>query len=150
MGKRFVARLLDGLILGIPLSIVYFGLTAGAISQVEGDRVTGETTSGGGFLAALLAFYGLTFVATIAYEVVLIALRGATLGKQIMKIKVVQEANGSLPGWSPSVIRWIIPTAGSFVCGIGQLVVFLSPLFDNSGRQQGWHDKAAKTHVVNA
>jgi len=34
------------------------------------------------------------------------------------------------------------------VCGIGALLVYLSPFFDNTMRFQGWHDKFAETVVI--
>jgi uncharacterized RDD family membrane protein YckC len=150
MGTRLLARLIDGVIVGIPLGIIYSVVIAGAASQVETDPVTGQVTEGGGAFAALFPVLGLIGVLTLLYEVGLIATRGATIGKSVLKIKVVREADGQVPGWGPSVMRWLIPFAGSFVCGIGQYVVYLSPFFDKSGRQQGWHDKVAKTQVVSA
>jgi len=150
MGVRLVARILDGIIVGIPFAIVWFVLLGGAASQVKTDPQTGEVTGGGGALVAAIAVLGILALLTLLYEVVLIALRGATLGKSIMKVKVVREHSGELPGWGPSILRWLIPVIGSFACGIGQYVVYLSPFFDSSGRQQGWHDKVAHTQVVRA
>jgi hypothetical protein len=42
----------------------------------------------------------------------------------------------------------MIPFLGGLFCYIGALIVYLSPLFDNSGRLQGWHDKAANDVVI--
>jgi hypothetical protein len=39
---------------------------------------------------------------------------------------------------------------GGFFCGIGQTLTYVSPFFDSSGWQRGWHDKVAKTQVINA
>jgi len=38
----------------------------------------------------------------------------------------------------------IVPCLG----GLWVLLCELSPFFDNQGRRQGWHDKAAKTIVT--
>ncbi|HEX2705627.1 MAG TPA: RDD family protein, partial [Candidatus Lustribacter sp.] len=65
----------------------------------------------------------------------------------VMNVKVLRSQDGQLPGFGPSFMRWLIPAAANAVCGLG-IVVYLSPLFDNSGRVQGWHDKAANTLVV--
>ena len=141
MGKRFLARLIDFVIIFIPLLILYFVLFAIAGSDAEDG--TGVLTGG----AAIV--YWLIFVAgPLAYEVGLIASRGATIGKQIVGVKVVREADGQVPGGGPAFLRWLIPFAGSLVCGIGQLLVYVSPFFDNTGRRQGWHDKVAKTVVI--
>lgn len=142
MGKRFLARLIDGVILSVPLLILYFILFAVASSDAD-DGSTGALTGG-----ALIIFYLIAVLGPLAYEVGLIATRGATIGKQIMGVKVVREADGQVPGGGPAFLRWLIPFVGSFVCGIGTLIVYLSPFFDNSGKRQGWHDKVAKTVVI--
>jgi uncharacterized RDD family membrane protein YckC len=150
MGQRFGARLIDGIIGGVVIGILGSILLAGAASQVTVDE-NGTVTSGGGLFGGAFIGYMLIVLAwTLAYEVVMIALKGATLGKMALGIKVVREADGQIPGWGPSLLRWIIPQAASYLtCGIGGLVVYLSPFWDNTQRFQGYHDKVAKTLVVN-
>ncbi len=149
MGRRLGARLIDGILVGIVLVVLGGILFGGAATQVTVDQQTGQVTEGtGALIAAYLSYIFLALVLTLAYEVVLIALRGATVGKQLLGIKVVREADGQIPGWAPSALRWLIPQLGGLVCGIGQLVVYLSPLWDATKRNQGWHDKVAKTLVV--
>ena len=84
------------------------------------------------------------------YEVPLTAVRGQTLGKMALRIKVVGADNGLVPGWGRSIGRGmplvaaVVPVAG----WIGALLVYVSMLWDD--RHQGWHDKAARTLVVRA
>ena len=73
--------------------------------------------------------------------------RGATVGKKVMKLTVRMEATGSLPTGKASAVRFVIPLIAS-IAPFGSVLVYLSPLFDSSGRRQGWHDKVAKTVVV--
>jgi uncharacterized RDD family membrane protein YckC len=128
-------------------------LLLGSASQVKVDE-DGNITSGGGFLGAGIGAFFLVWLVivplvTIGYEVFMIATRGATLGKMAMKIRVVREADGQVPGWGPAFVRWIFPYGVSLVtCGFLGWLVYLSPVFDQSGRLQGWHDRAAKTLVV--
>jgi uncharacterized RDD family membrane protein YckC len=84
----------------------------------------------------------------IVYEVVLIAVRGATIGKSVAGVKVVRGEEGALPGFGPSFIRWVIPAVAGAVFSLLQLLIYISPFFDSSGRRQGWHDKAAHTFVI--
>ncbi len=148
MVDRLVARIIDAVVLGV----VGLILVIPAIGALVGsaDTVTGEPSGGAitGFFVVLAVFV----VITLAYEVVFIAVRGQTIGKQVMKITVRREADGALPDWGPSFLRWLVPIAAGVVTscigGVGQLVVYISPFFDNSGRNQGWHDKVAKTLVV--
>ncbi len=144
MVTRLLARIIDVVILWVAFFVVS-AIGIGGMSATGSDG-TANMFAVGAFMTtiAILGAIGL------AYEVVLIALRGATIGKQVMGIKVVQM-NGALPGWGPSLIRWGIPFVASFICGIGQLVVYLSPFFaDQTGRLRGWQDQAANTIVVSA
>ena len=105
------------------------------------------------FLALLDFRYGffvffLWLIFWLLYEWLFIAYRGATIGKAALGIKVVDQRNGGLLGLGPAFIRQLIPTVGSLFFCLGTLLVYLSPLFDNSGRVQGWHDKAANDLVV--
>jgi uncharacterized RDD family membrane protein YckC len=130
MGKRFGARLIDGILLGIPVGILSSVLfEAGTVSASVGQ------------IALQLVFTGI-------YETMMIGTRGATLGKQWLGIRVVREADGQLLGIGPAALRWLIPWIGILACFVGQLVVFLSPFFDSTKRNQGWHDKVAKDLVI--
>jgi uncharacterized RDD family membrane protein YckC len=144
MGQRFGARLLDALIIGVPFAIIYGVLVIGAATSSS----AGSAGSTGAASGMAVLFQVAFSVGVVLYEMGMVATRGATLGKQILGVKVVREADGQIPGWGPSALRWVIPFVGSFACGIGQLVVYLSPFWDNTGRQQGWHDKVAHTLVI--
>jgi len=150
MGKRFGARLIDYLISMVVVYGLGFALVGGAASTVHTDPVTGETTGGGTFFGSLIIWVLVAFAFGVLYEFLMIALKGATVGKMALGIKVVREQDGQVPGWGPSGLRYLIQVAGSFCCGIGLYVVWLSPFFDSTGRQQGWHDKVAKTLVINS
>jgi uncharacterized RDD family membrane protein YckC len=150
MGKRAGARIVDSLITSVIVYGLGFALIGGAISTIQTDPATGQVTSGGGtLLGALFTWVLIAFVFGVLYEFVMIALKGATLGKMALGIKVVREVDGQVPGWGPSAIRYGIAVLGSLACGIGAWVVYLSPFWDNAGRLQGYHDKAAHTLVVN-
>ncbi len=143
MGKRLLAQIVDVLAIGIPLNaVVRLLLPQPEVSAFasDGEQLSAILSHPSTFLPGLL-FLG--------YFIVAIALRGATVGKTLLKIKVV-DAHGNVPGWGPALIRYAVVLAGNLLCGVGALLVYLSPLFDSSGRRQGWHDKAAKTFVVNA
>jgi uncharacterized RDD family membrane protein YckC len=144
IGQRFLARLLDLVIFGA-MYVVLFVLGVGGLGASV-DPQTGQASAAGA--AALFGTIALAAVLGLLYEVVLIALKGQTVGKMALGIAVVRSADGGVPGWGPSTVRWLIPLVGAFVCYVGAILVYLSPLFDSSGRMQGWHDKAANTLVV--
>ncbi|MER5869042.1 RDD family protein [Streptomyces sp. NPDC002044] len=162
MGSRFGARVIDGLVIGV----LYFVLGAIGVGSLVGAGETSiqdcnnldaaafetcmnnNTEAAGGILAAFMGAMFLLFIATLLYEWLMIAFLGATVGKLALSLRVVKENTGQAPGLGGGFIRWIIPMVGAFLCGIGQLLVYLSPFFDNSGKLQGWHDRAAGTIVV--
>ncbi|MFC7217407.1 RDD family protein [Streptomyces polyrhachis] len=171
MGQRFLARLLDGVITSVIVGIMMAIGLAGALgiaseaeksisdcSQFEpgsaaysdclDDVSAAATDAGAGFIATFFLMMAVFAAFALLYEWLFIALKGATLGKMIMGLKVVRESDGQVPGLGGGFIRYIIPIAGSLLCGIGQLLVYLSPFFDGSGKLQGWHDRAAGTVVI--
>jgi len=143
MGRRLGARLLDGLVLGVPAGLLFALL--GGLTAVSAQE-TGEPALAPLLLLVLLGYVVLP-LAAIAYEVVLTA-RGGTLGKRWLGLRVVQRGTGALPGTGPALLRWLIFFAASFVVVVGTVLVALSPFFDESGLRQGWHDLVAGTRVV--
>jgi uncharacterized RDD family membrane protein YckC len=144
MGVRLGARVIDSLIIGIPLGILY-----GVLTAAFGSSEVGSGTVSFGLNGAPAALFQLVnLVVVVGYEVGLIGSRGATIGKQLLGIKVVRETDGGLPGYGPAAIRWVIPLAGFFACCVGWFVVVLSPFWDSTKRNQGYQDKLAKTLVV--
>jgi uncharacterized RDD family membrane protein YckC len=154
MGRRFGARLIDGAIYGVVYTVLAIGGIAGAVDSAKNcdpnaaDYQTCLNNAGSDFFAKFGAVVGVLAVIGLLYEWLMVGLVGRTLGKMAVGLHVVNAETGGKPGLGKSFIRWIIPVVGSVACGIGQLLVYLSPFWDKSGRQQGWHDKAASTMVV--
>ncbi|MDX2543950.1 RDD family protein [Streptomyces sp. WI04-05B] len=154
MGRRFGARVIDWLILGVlSFALSFAGIASFIDSAKDCDpNATDYNTCMNNASSDMVGKFGAVFLllalAGLLYEWLMTGLLGATLGKMAVGIRVVKAETGEKPGLGSSFIRWIIPVVGSFACGIGQLVVFLSPFWDKSGRQQGWHDKAASTMVI--
>ncbi|MCC7573262.1 MAG: RDD family protein [Candidatus Methanofastidiosum sp.] len=66
---------------------------------------------------------------SLAYYVYLDGMKGATIGKRVMKLKVI-GTNGAMPiGPGPGVIRWLIKIAWLNNCGSVEMGVFFSPYF---------------------
>lgn len=141
LGPRFAARVLDILIVCIPLIILEVVVMSAIASSTH--RTMNEVSARDNGMWLLL-----WYSAWAGYEIGLIASRGATLGKQIMRIKVVREVDGGLPRPGSAIVRWMLPAVGWFLCVLPGVLVYLSPVFDGSGRGQGWHDRAAGTLVV--
>jgi uncharacterized RDD family membrane protein YckC len=155
MGQRLGARILDGLIVGIPAMIVLFAiflplLTNDASAKFDSNGQL-HIESGTSAVIVLLIDMIVFLAGAAAYEILMIAKRGATLGKQIVGIKVIKD-DGSVLTTNDSAKRFAVfqlPGLVPYIGGLWVLVCALSPLFD-SQRKQGFHDKAAKTLVVQA
>ncbi|MEV6978930.1 RDD family protein [Kitasatospora sp. NPDC093806] len=163
MGQRFLARLIDGLAISAILALVMaFGL-AGALGIAKDTEDCSTYTYGSsayvdcynqnqdaaaGIFGTMIIMMVVLSVFNLLYEWLMVAFVGATLGKLALGLRVVKENTGQTPGLGGGFIRFIIPIVGVFVCYIGALLVYLSPFFDNSGKLQGWHDRAAGTLVI--
>ncbi|HEX2912817.1 MAG TPA: RDD family protein [Chloroflexia bacterium] len=89
---------------------------------------------------------GLTVLNVIVYFLyyVLMTARGATIGKKVFGMKVVQS-DGSAPGFGRALLR---QTVGYWISGAVFGLGYLWVAFDE--HKQGWHDKLAGTYVVRA
>jgi uncharacterized RDD family membrane protein YckC len=125
---------------------MYLLLVGGA--SVGADSAVGGVLFFGGFLLFGVA----ATVGQVLYEVAFVAIKGQTPGKMLLKIKVVREVDGQIPGWGPAFLRWIpnlvglVPCVGSFL-SIGLIIWALVNLFSNPKRQTPF-DLLAKTLVV--
>lgn len=138
MGSRFLARLVDGFLFTIPLALLVF--------------VSLEMTNGEVWI--LFVVFAVQLVAMWIYESMMIASRGATVGKSVAGLRVVTEQSAGSPGAGVGNASGYTRSAMMLFPGavpvLGQFVTFLmvlSPFFDEQAKQ-GWHDKAAKTYVI--
>ncbi|EGX55313.1 hypothetical protein SZN_33521 [Streptomyces zinciresistens K42] len=154
MGRRFGARLIDGVAFGIIYTVLVVIGVAGSFNAAKdcdpsaADYNTCINDASSGIMNSVFSMIMIFALIGLLYEWLMVGLVGATLGKMAVGLRVVKADTGQKPGMGSAFIRWIIPIVGSLACGIGQLLVYLSPFWDKSGRQQGWHDKAAGTMVV--
>jgi uncharacterized RDD family membrane protein YckC len=129
--QRFVARVIDGLVLMVPMLVVI--------------AVSGITTA----YAALL----LAVAVEALYEIPQLAARGATVGKRVMRLRVITH-DGSPPSFGQAFVRVILPNVFAVSPAIALqdfgslwgLAVYAAVFFDPWRR--GLHDRAAGTRVV--
>lgn len=131
-GQRFLAALLDGLILGVVTAgLDYFGkIVSGLVPAHLGAAVLGGMAAVSFFLSFFLYAHLLSFY-------------GFTPGKRIMKLRVISIDNGgNLTFWKAFVRE--IP--GKAISGILLLVGYLMAAFRADKR--ALHDLMAKSQVV--
>jgi hypothetical protein len=103
------------------------------------------------FQTFALTMYGVLLAVFLAILVPATALTGQTLGMRLRHVRVVR-ADGSKVGWAGAFGRFVIPLAlallipqlGALI-GLGMVVWFL-----RDKNRQGFHDKLARTLVVEA
>jgi uncharacterized RDD family membrane protein YckC len=118
---RFVAVFIDGVILGV----------VGAILMAVLKPLFGENMQGLVQLALAIGYY-------VFYQ----QNKGQTLGKKVMKLKVV-DSSGKTPPVMTFFLREIIGKfVSAIILGIGYLMVVWDP------KKQALHDKIAGTYVV--
>ena len=165
LGPRLVARLIDIAIV-LVLNIVvngYFGYQIWQEYNPYYQAVLDQMAKGGSALdvpqpagRADGLIWAILIVATLlwlVYEAPAIAGSGQTLGKRIMRIKVVALENTDPLGFGRAFGRWArlgLWTPAWGCCGVGLIFQFidsLSPAFDQQLRQ-ALHDKTARTVVI--
>ncbi len=153
VGRRFVAFLVDCAVIGLVAGGVVLGglaalgvpLTGGVTvaTQAQAEELLGSVTILWAVSGALVLVYwlGIWF-----WE----GRTGRTIGNLLLGLRTVRAEDGSPLGFGRAALRWIVIGLGAIACGVGELLVALSPAFDKSGRGQGWHDKAARAVVLDA
>ena len=134
VGVRFAAVCLDT-VLFVVLGLVVAAVSGGAYSTHGANGYSaGLALEGGGFLVWLLL--------VLAYYVVTEAALGASIGKSVVGLRVVDE-DGHAIGWGRSLVRNALrPVDFVFAYLVAALSVWASP------RRQRIGDRVASTFVV--
>lgn len=134
---RFAARVIDTLIVVLPLGILLNFVLVPNLAGFGGVALS----------------YALIFAATLVYYVLMEMKTGATLGKKILGLKVVAPNGAPTVPPLASLKRnaylavSIIPCLG-WVAGVA-LTIYMGATLDKDPNKQGWHDKlAGGTHVL--
>ncbi len=132
LGKRFLARLLDGLLVGLPVGAVVgtFGLWRGP------------------FVSSLIVA-----AAHFGYFVWMEGTRGQTVGKQVLQMHVVRVDGQPMDADAAMRRNWwlllgIVGVLGSLAEVVVVIVIVITILSDARG--EGFHDRMAGTIVLNA
>ncbi len=126
--RRAVAYVIDALI-GAAVSVVLPTLVLVLITTATGDILT----------ALLIAapLYGVLGIAWVIVYTFMQAGRGS-IGMRTQGLRLAGASDGAPIGFGRALLRNVIfGLAASIVVG------YFTPLFDGSGRFQGWHDRAA-------
>ncbi|GGM90440.1 RDD family protein [Streptomyces fuscichromogenes] len=138
-GKRTLARIIDMILVGIVVALLTWAFGVSEY-QMDGDRIT----AGRSFVQSLVAA-----VLFVAYDTLLIAKSGQTLGMKWLGMRVANLSDGATPSAQTSLLRALVlwvPFA--FCCACIWTVICGGWSYFDKPYKQGLHDKAAKTVVV--
>ena len=150
-GVRLVAWLID--------VMIYFAITV--VALIIGIAIAGVGFSdltnldAGFFLGAVAVVVVLTLLALLVMfivQMVLLATRGQTIGKIIMKIKIVDAQTGQHPGWARlillrTIVNSIIISVLNVLPGAGGAYFLVDSLFIFRADHRTIHDFIAGTRV---
>ncbi len=133
--KRLVARIIDWLVVGIPVGLVLW-LATGGYDVNSAGRTWGQE-----IVYAVVYFL---------YEGTMLTARGQTVGKMAMGIRVAMLENGAVPvgrpGWTRAAVYALPPIVPC--CGALFWLVNVAWVLWDQPYRQALHDKAAHTVVV--
>ena len=153
---RFLARLIDFILLGIVNTIIAVIIIAGAFG-LSGGNAYGfgpRLSYGASALSAVIAS-----VLYLGYFTLMESGNGRTIGKMLLKLQT-QGPDGSTPTreqalkrnfWVALGILGVIPVVGGVIGSLAELaiVILIAVTIHRSPIREGWHDKlAGGTRVV--
>ncbi len=149
-GIRLVARLLDGLIVGLPLAVIFgvLFIVGGTLASTSGGSSSGDQSTNSQNVAAavvsglFILFYLASIAVSIGYWVYFWGTSGSTYGMRVLKLRVVDATTGAPIGIPRAFVRWLMTLVNTWACYIGWIWVAFDP------RKQGWHDKVANSVVL--
>lgn len=147
---RVLARIIDGLLFcGVAFAIAIPFAASSATSSGTSFSMTGGASFLGGLIGA---------AAGIAYEVLLTASRGQTLGKMAVGIKIVRldgqpmDLQSAATRYAPSIaltLIGIIPFIG-LIGSLGAIILAIANLVMVFSSNESVYDKVGKTQVISA
>jgi|688.fasta_scaffold00104_7 uncharacterized RDD family membrane protein YckC len=144
-GERFLAALIDGLIVGVISFVLGFGLgmvmVLGLGTAFMETPLASIITQGAGLLIGVACYLGIN-----GYFLVK---SGQTVGKKVMNIRVIQEGNASVPDLSTSYFkRLFITQLVSIIPILGGLYALVDAVMIFSADKRCLHDRIAGTQVI--
>ncbi|MEV5746281.1 RDD family protein [Actinoallomurus sp. NPDC052308] len=146
IARRAAARLLDAGLLGV----VGFALILPFMIAAVGLNEPGSHVKNGGGIWSGTAIFGWILVLGIlpfGYEAVQLALWGQTLGKRVLRLRVLTETGEPLTPGRAAARAAVNNVVYLFGCGVGTVMAYLWAIWDQP-LHQALHDRLAATVVV--
>lgn len=159
LGQRFAAKLIDWVMLLVPLYVMLIALMDAAFeakilalrddpqSMMEAlkQQITLAMEAGNPTVLAMYAVISLLLIA----NVVLLTVRGQSFGKLLTGIQIVRSGDGSKAGFIKAVLlRWFLFAIIETIPVIGPVLMFANILLIFRKDRRCMHDLVADTKVI--
>ncbi|GAA2982349.1 RDD family protein [Streptomyces fulvorobeus] len=148
-GKRVLARLIDFLIISIPLYLISlpFGGAVDVTNDNGDEDFSSAVSNSYGGHQLLWSLIGL--VVYVAYDTYLTKKDGRTIGKRLLRLRVAMLNDGRVPDTSAALMRAVVLWLPALLCcPCLWWLINIVLMFTDKPYRQGLQDKAAKTVVV--
>ncbi|MBT8343960.1 MAG: RDD family protein [Sulfurovum sp.] len=137
--KRITSFVIDDIVITLFFIIIFYDQFSAVFSNIT---VVDEAA-----LESINAFIAQNLLVVLSikllYHTVLVWQNGMTLGKYLMKIKVIDLETGDTPGFQKAFLRASVRIPSEVLFYVGFLMAFFVPL------RQTLHDKLSNCVVVN-
>ena len=137
--KRIASFIIDDMVITLFFFIIFYEQFSAVFSNIT---VVDEAA-----LESINAFIAQNLLVVLSikliYHTVLVWQNGMTLGKYLMKIKVIDLETGNTPGFQQAFLRASVRIPSEVLFYLGFLMAFFVPL------RQTFHDKLSNCVVVN-
>jgi len=145
IGFRFLAHILDNIIqlfLAGMLLLIFLGIPIIIVNMIYTDPKDTPLA----ILYAVFVVIASFFVVSFYNQAYRVQKTGSSLGKQIMKIKIVKDSQKPAD-WNAALTRWIVKAVLLKVLGIIGLIIYIVPMLSRDDKKS-IADMAAETIVV--
>lgn len=132
LSKRTYAFFIDSFLLMVLAFIIHADLLSGLTPESTDQEI----------LAMQMEVLKVYLPMTLAYQWLFVTMYGATVGKMVMKIRIIDLQTGDNPSVGVSLNRASVRIISELVMNLGFLWAFFDP------DRQAWHDKSARTLVI--
>ncbi|MGW7587857.1 RDD family protein [Streptomyces rubiginosohelvolus] len=147
-GKRILARLIDFLIISIPLYLISLPWGGAVDVNGDGDDGFGDAVASG-YSGHQLLWSIIGLVVYVAYDTYFTHKDGRTLGKRLLKLRVAMLNDGRVPDTGAALMRAVVLWAPALLCcPCLWWLINIVLMFTDKPYRQGLQDKGAKTVVV--
>lgn len=129
--KRVLAYLIDDLLISMVLIGIYWDTI---MQNVNDPEALIYVTSSSWFIL---------YVIRVAYQAIFVKMYGATIGKMVVKIRIIEVELLDNPSWKQSFLRSLLRALSEFLMYLPFFFVFTNTIY------QSLHDRISKTLVIN-